>query len=223
MIVLIFIQYILTIYFEFVYIEKIMKKKDNTFNQVFTPPGGGKTTLAADLVRKIMTNAKNQNKKVYSNVPIVGAYKLEVKDIGHFDLHDCDIIIDEAGSDLSNRNWQHNLDMQQIKVLKLHRHLNINIWLFSQSYGDVDNKFRELTTGLYMLKKSKIIPFRIIAKAIVKNVDLLNGQIIEYYEWDKPNFFKFWIVPNWAFFNTSQVDIKLPRRIWTRYRKNDCD
>ena len=220
--IIFWLSIIFTLFYNFKVVEKIMKRKDNEFNQVFTPPGGGKTTLAANLVREIMHNAEKDGKKVYSNVPIIGAYRLELSDIGKYELKDCVFIIDEAGSELSNRNWQHNLNMNQIKTLKLHRHLNIDIWLFSQSYGDVDNKFRELTTGLYMLKPS-IIPFRINAKAIVKDVDLINGQIVEFYEWDKSNFFHFWSVPNWAYFNTAQVDMVLPKKFFTRYKKIDTN
>lgn len=220
MVFVLLIAMILTLIRSFYAVEEIVKRPDNTFNQVFTPPGGGKTTLASDLVRSIMHSEEAKGKKIYSNVPIIGAYRLEITDIGKYDLHDCVIILDEAGAELSNRNWQHNLNMMQIKILKLHRHLNIDIWLFSQSYGDVDNKFRELTTGLYMLKKSKL-PFRINAKAIKKNVDLINGQIIDFYEWDKANFFHFWSVPNWAYFNTEQVDIELPKKFFTRYKKID--
>lgn len=214
--------FILTPYYCFREVEKMMTKKNNVFRQIFCPPGGGKTTLAADLIRKIITDATDEGKEVYSNVAIVGAKRFDIEDLGKFDIRNCVLIIDEAGSKLSNRNWQHNLNLLQIELLKLHRHLHIDIYLFSQAYGDVDNKFRELTTGLYMLKKSKWIPFRISAKAIVKNVDLINGQIVEFYEWDTKNDFGFWTVPNWAWFNTHQVDIKLPQKIWTRWRKNDC-
>lgn len=214
--------YIVTPYFCMKKIEKIKTKKNNVFKQIFCPPGGGKTTLAADLIRKIITDAQDKKKEVYSNVAIVGAKRFDMKDLGQFDIRNCVLIIDEAGSKLSNRNWQHNLTLLQIELLKLHRHLGIDIYLFSQDYGDVDNKFRELTTGLYMLKKSKWIPFRIIAYSIVKTVDLINGQIVAFYDWDHKNDFGFWTVPNWAWFNTHQVDVNLPLKIWTRWRKNDC-
>lgn len=212
------ILYIGTIIACFYCTEMILKRKDNVFNQVFCPPGGGKTTMAADIVRKSL----KENKKVFSNKPIVGAYRFEIQDLGKYEIKDCVLIIDEAGGDLSNRNWHKNLTLKQIIILKLHRHLNIDIWLFSQAHGDVDNKFRELTTGLYMLKKS-IIPFRIVARAIKKEVDLINGQIMEYYKNDSINNIKFWTVPNWAYFNTAQVEEILPRKCWTKYRKEDCE
>ncbi len=210
--------YIATFIAEFYATEVILKRKDNVFCQVFCPPGGGKTTMSADIVRK----ALREGKKVYSNKPIVGATCFEMKDLGKYDIRNCTLLIDEAGSDLSNRNWQHNLNLNQITILKLHRHLNIDVWLFSQDYGDVDNKFRELTTSLYMLKKS-IIPFRIVARGIVKKVDLFNGKIVTYYDWDRLNKYKFWTVPNWAYFNTAQVGLILPRKVWHKYRKKDCD
>lgn len=212
------ILYIGTLIACFYCTEIILKRKDNVFNQVFCPPGGGKTTMAADIVRKSL----KENKKVFSNKPIVGAYRFEIQDLGKYEIKDCVLIIDEAGGDLSNRNWHKNLTLKQIIILKLHRHLNIDIWLFSQAHGDVDNKFRELTTGLYMLKKS-IIPFRIVARAIKKEVDLINGQIMEYYKNDSINNIKFWTVPNWAYFNTAQVEEILPRKCWTKYRKEDCE
>lgn len=220
MIFLFIISIVLTATYNFKICEEIMSRPNNVFNQVFTPPGGGKTTLAADLVRKVMHEAESTGRRVYSNVPIIGAYRFDLSDIGKYEFKHCVWIIDEAGAELSNRNWQHNLNMNQIKTLKLHRHLDIDVWLFSQSYGDVDNKFRELTTGLYMLKRS-VIPFKIVAKAIKKNLDLINGQIVEFYEWDKPNFFSFWTIPNWAFFNTEQVNEKLPKKFFTKYKKID--
>ena len=83
-----------------------------------------------------------------------------------------------------NAHVVHNLDDAQIRFLKKHRHYGVDIWLFSQAYNDVDNKFRELTTLLIMLKKT-LIPFQIKGMAIKKTMDLINGQIVEFFEWDK--------------------------------------
>lgn len=217
------ISLVITLVRNFFVAEKIMSRPNNIFSQVFTPPGGGKTTLASNLVRTIMHEGEKTGKRIFSNVPIIGAYRFDIEDLGKYEFKDCILIIDEAGAKLSNRNWQHNLNMEQITTLKLHRHLNIDIWLFSQSYGDVDNKFRELTTGLYMLKKSKFIPFKVNANAIVKQVDLIGGSIVEFYEWDNANSFHFWTIPNWAYFNTEQIEEKLPKKIFTRYKKTDTN
>ena len=134
--------------------EKIICVPPNIFAHVFAPPGTGKTTLASKLVRDSFIN--HGTKKVYSNVPIRGAYKLDFSDLGKHEYRDCVFLIDEAGIELSNRNWHTNLDDDQIYVLKKHRHYNIDIYVFSQHYNDVDNKLRELTTRILFLKKSRI-------------------------------------------------------------------
>lgn len=207
---------ILEIYLAFKNAEQIICRPPNKFVQVFAPPGTGKTTEAANLVR----DSLKTNKPIYSNVPIRGAYKLDLKDIGRYLLQDCTLIIDEAGSELSNRNWMHNLSDSQIRFLKKHRHYGVDIWLFSQAYNDVDNKFRELTTRLIMLKKSRI-PFKINALAIKKNMDLINGQIVEFFEWDKENSFSFFNPKTWAYFNSYDMTEKYETKVFETYTQLD--
>lgn len=204
------------IYRAFKKAEKIICRPPNKFVQVFAPPGTGKTTLAAKLVREALIDGK----VVYSNVPIIGANKFKVKDFGEYLFEDCTIILDEAGSELSNRNWLHNLNDKQIKFLKTHRHYNVDIWLFSQAYNDVDNKFRELTTLLVMLKKSKI-PFKINGIGIKKTMDLINGQICEYFEIDKDNSFSFFTPKLWAYFNSYDKTGNYKVKRFRRYTKLD--
>lgn len=206
-------------------VERIICKPPNEFVQVFAPPGTGKTTLAARIVRQHVINealekAKEENKKVYSNVAIVGAYKFDIKDLGKYDFRNCILIIDEAGSKVGNRNWHTNLDNDQIEFLKKHRHYNVDIYLFSQAYGDVDNKFRELTTKLYMLKKSKI-PFMIKACAIRKNMDLINGQIVQFFEWSRAESFSFFNANLWAYFNSYDEGKPLPKMDEIRWIKSE--
>ena len=206
-------------------VESIVCKPPNEFVQVFAPPGTGKTTLAARIVREhiineVLEKAKEENKKVYSNVPIVGAYKFDINNLGKYDFRNCILIIDEAGSKVGNRNWHSNLDNDQIEFLKKHRHYNVDIYLFSQAYGDVDNKFRELTTKLYMLKKSKI-PFMIKACAIRKNMDLINGQIVQFFEWSHKETFRFFNANLWAYFNSYDEGKPLPKMDEIRWIKSE--
>lgn len=196
--------------------EKVICRPPNQFVQIFAPPGTGKTTLAAKIVRESFEN----DKKVYSNVDIISANKFDIKDLGKYEFKDCTLLIDEAGTKVGNRNWHTNLNNDQIEFLKEHRHYNVDIFLFSQSYGDVDNKFRELTTKLLMLKKSRI-PFVINACAIRKCMDLVNGQIVEFFEWNQRESFKFFNVPLWAYFNSYKINKKLPKMIDVKYTKSD--
>lgn len=209
-----FISVVITIIYNFFRAEKIICKPPNKFVQVFAPPGTGKTTLAS----KIVKQCNEENKIVYCNVPIIGARKFDIPDLDKHQFEHCTIIIDEAGTKVGNRNWHTNLTSEQIEVLKLHRHYDIDIYLFSQSYGDVDNKFRELTTQLIMLKKSRI-PFRVNACAISKCMDLIGGQIVEYFEWDKANSFHFYTPSLWAYFNSYQQKELRPLMYDKRYTK----
>lgn len=206
---------VFTIIRNFYVAEKLICRPSNAFIQIFAPPGTGKTTLAAKLVKE----ANENNKKVFSNVPIITAYQFDLKDLGKYDFSNSVLIIDEAGSEMSNRNWHNNLSLEQIQALKLHRHDNIDIYLFSQAYDDVDKKFRELTTQLLMLNKSKI-PFFVNATSIRKTMQLINGQILQFFEIDKSNCFRFFVVDKWAYFNSYQSK-KLPSKKHIKYMKSD--
>lgn len=214
-IIIFILSLVITIFRNFYVAEKLICRPGNDFKQIFAPPGSGKTTLAA----KIVKDANKNNKKVFANVPIITAYEFDLSDLGKYDFSNSVIIIDEAGSKVGNRNWHNNLSNEQIEALKLHRHDNIDIYLFSQAYDDVDKKFRELTTQLLMLNKSKL-PFFVSATAIKKTMQLINGQILQFFEIDKPNCFRFFVVDKWAYFNSYQSK-KLPTKIHNRYMKSD--
>lgn len=213
--ILFYVSLIFTLIRNFYVAEKLICRPSNDFIQIFAPPGTGKTTLAAKIVRE----ANFEKKKVYSNVPIITAGIFDLKDLGKYDMSHSKIIIDEAGSKVGNRNWHNNLNNEQIEALKLHRHDDIDVYLFSQSYEDVDKKFRELTTKLLLLNKSKI-PFFVCATAIKKTMQLINGQILQFFEVDKPNSFKFFVVNKWAYFNSYQSK-KLPSKPIYKYMKSD--
>ena len=202
--ILIIILLIINNYFAFKNAERVICKAPNKFAHIFAPPGTGKTTLCASLVRKSII----ENKKIYSNVPIRGAIKIDLKKMGYVEIRDATLIIDEGGAELGNRNWHKNLDENNIRFLKKHRHYNVDVYVLSQTWNDVDNKLRDLTTSLYMLKKS-IIPFKIKACAIKKTMDLINGQIVQFFEWDTKNDFSFYIPKTWAYFNSYDTERNL--------------
>lgn len=181
--------------------ESVICKAPNKFAHIFAPPGTGKTTLCAHFVRQAII----EGKKIYSNVPIRHAKKINLKKLGYIDISNAILIIDEGGAELGNRNWHKNLDENNIRFLKKHRHYNVDVFVFSQTWNDVDNKLRDLTTSLYMLKKSKI-PFYIRARCIKKTMDLINGQILQFFEWDPKNDFKFFTPTTWAYFNSYDVE-----------------
>lgn len=177
-------------------IEPIICKKPNDFWHVIAPPGTGKTTLAAMLVDK----ARKEKRKVYSNVPIRGAIKFEIKDLGKILFQHAKLIIDEGGSDLNNRNWQNNLSQKAMEFIKKHRHYDVDVYIFSQSPNDIDVKFRDLVTRKYLLDKIK--PFVVKSLSLKKVMKLEGGQIVEYLEENAEETFKFFVPPYWAYFNS---------------------
>lgn len=199
--------FLYTIYDSLLQAQSIIMKKDNDFWHVIAPPGTGKTTLCGRLTRQ----AYMEHKKVYANVPIRGAIKFSIKDLGVIDIHDSIILIDEAGRDLNNRNWAHNLTENAISFIKLHRHYNNDIYTFSQSPGDIDNKFRDLVTRKYLLYKSRI-PFFVRAQALEKVMKLEGGQIAEYLEENRLYSFRFFVVNCWAWFNSFDRKMQLKEK-----------
>lgn len=178
--------------------QMIICKKNNDFWEIVAPPGTGKTTLAAKIVREAMA----EDKKVYSNVPIRGAIQIDIKqDLGIYNIHDAKLIIDEAGSDLNNRSWHKNLTNASVEYIKKHRHYNLDVYCFSQAPGDMDNKFRDLVTRMFLLQRSRK-PFYVDAIALQKVMKLEAGQIVQYLEELKEESFSFFIVPCWAYFNS---------------------
>jgi len=214
MIFIFILSIIATLIINFYKAENVICKPPNDFVQVFAPPGTGKTTLAAKIVREALV----QNKKVYSNVNIISADSFNITDLGKKEIKDCILIIDEAGIEVGNRDWRNNLSKAQIRFLKKHRHYNVDIYLFSQSFNDVDNKFRDLTTKLFLLEKSRI-PFFVNMKAIRKRIDIIGGAIVDYYYWSNRESKKFFTPNCWAYFNSYEKDEELPTMEVQKYLK----
>ena len=156
-----------------------MYKRENILSVYFGIPGAGKTTLAAWLVKKDLRHKL----RVFSNVPIIGAFQLDPKnEIGIYDLSDSRIIIDEASIDYNNRNFK-SLGQPAIRFFKLHRHYKTAIDVFSQSYDDMDITLRRLANRLYVVRKG-FLPWFIHVRRIYKKIDIdeRSKQIIDAYD-----------------------------------------
>lgn len=114
---------------------------------VFGKKGSGKTTLIVKLSQKYI----KRGIKVYSTVPVPGAYLFDVKQIG-FAMFDpgAVIFIDEVGMIWDNRNFKAFLTEVR-DYFKLQRHYRHTVYLFSQSF-DVDIKLRNLTDSMYLTR-----------------------------------------------------------------------
>lgn len=210
---------VLFVYFIHFILKKFRKpKKSNTLRIYFGVPGSGKTTLCA-----FFTKRYSKFWPVFSNVPIQGAYKYDIKDIGHYDISNCVLLLDEASIDYNNRNWKHgNMDQAAIKWWKLHRHAGVMAVLFSQSWNDCDATLRRLSTQLYLVKKS-LIPFVITTCRIKRSIGIDDNshEPCDIYKFDHPLIRIFtnkrYFAPKyWKMFDSWAMP-ELPKKIWKTY------
>ena len=120
----------------------------------FGAPGKGKTTFAAAICHA----AQLKGIPVYSNVPIIGAYEVTKDEIGHYNLplfnsKFCILIVDEGGMQFNNREWKKNFDSDSLEWWLLHRHRKCMVYAFSQGYGDLDLKIRNLTQQYFIINR----------------------------------------------------------------------
>ena len=213
----------------------------HVLNVYFGVPGSGKTTFAAYLTKwALHENAiirfcrKNQNfitlpilkskylKRripVYSNVPITGAFKLDAKaDIGNYMIKNAKVIIDEAGIEYNNRNYK-SFPPESIYFYKYHRHYQVSVDVFSQSYEDMDVTLRRLAQNFYVVRRS-LIPFCIVARRIRRHVgvDEQTKQITDLYAMGLPllDTKRIFSPPLWKLFN-SYSRKELPQKQWERW------
>lgn len=117
-------------------------------------PGSGKTTYIAYLTKL----ALDTGHKVYCNVPIAGALPYSKEDIGKYDMSGSRekptlVLLDEAGIMYDNRQFKDAFTDESLTFLKLIRHYNAVICLFSQSM-DIDNKWVRLSKTIFFVRKS---------------------------------------------------------------------
>ena len=194
--------------------KKKPPKIDHIVNIYFGVPGSGKTTMAAWLARRDL----RRGGKVWSNVPITGCYKLDVKqDIGIHHIEDGRIIIDEAGIEHNNRAFK-TMAPHQIEFYKYHRHYKTAIDVFSQSYEDMDITLRRLAQNYYVVTRS-IIPYHIKIRSIKRRIDIDENtqQIIDSYRFRCFLFTRRIFSPTlWKMFNTHSRKPLSPKE-WQRW------
>lgn len=201
------------IYVVLMVLESIFMKSSNTFDYYFGVPGSGKTTFAAWITKRRLKRKGD----VYSNVAIKGAYEVKKEDIGHYDISNGLLILDEASVDYNNRNFKTNFDDDQLYYFKHHRHYNIDIAIFSQSWEDADITLRRLSTRYYYVYKS-IIPFFITRRLIRKMVmiDKETKQVIEGYKYVLLGRRLMFSPKVWKMFKTRDTRI-LPKKVFKKY------
>ena len=228
--------------------ERIRKPKHLLKLDVyFGVPGSGKTTYAAYLAKKAnyesivirlckrfpcrftdwIVNGDSWKRclPVYSNVPIKNTLQLDVRnDIGRVMIDNGKMIIDEAGIEFNNRNYK-ALPHEAIKFFKYHRHYQVSIDVFSQSFDDMDITLRRLAQTFYVVKKS-LIPFFIVTKRINRKIgiDDKTHQMADLYRFGLPVIDTRWTFcpPLWKMFDSYSFD-PLPPKNWTYWDSSSID
>lgn len=123
----------------------------------FGLPGSGKTTILTAFAYKYRKLKKY--KHIYSNVPLAIENVTAIRNeyIGHYDLSDSLILIDEASLYADSRDFK-NFGKDKLEFFLLHRHYNCDIVLFTQQWDGVDRKIRVITDRVYYVFKSHFLP-----------------------------------------------------------------
>lgn len=176
----------------------------------FGVPGAGKTTHAASIVYK---NLK-KGIPTFSNVDIKGAIRFSATDdLGKYQIENADMIIDEAGIEFNSRGHK-EFAKSHIAWFKLHRHYGIrNIYVYSQSYVDMDVTIRRLASELYVVRKS-LIPF-VVSTIPIKvkiGIDEESHQIIDQYFFHRLGFKLMWSPAYWSMFDSWEAPALIPRK-----------
>lgn len=121
-------------------------------NLYFGLPGTGKTTLIAKLCHS--RSFRKRYKNVYCNVHLANTDYTFIDNsyIGKYHLVDGAIIIDEGTLFADNRDYK-NFSQNLTKFFMLHRHYNVDIYIFAQTYNGVDKKIRTLCNNVYYMYK----------------------------------------------------------------------
>lgn len=155
----------------------------------FGLPGCGKTTLVAYFAIKAIKT--NRYSKVYCNVPLAieGVIYIKNSDIGRYNICDGLVLIDEGTLFADSRRYK-DFSQEKVEYFLLHRHYNVDIFIFTQQWDALDKKIRVITDRVFYVYKTRFfgkwitkyyrIPYGIIIPDPKKGGEKL-GEIIQGY------------------------------------------
>lgn len=118
-------------------------------------PGSGKTFYCTYRAYK----AIKRGQMVFSNYPIVGAYKITFDDLINYTFPPNSlVIIDEAGRWFNSRKWG-ELPDQVFDLFTLHRHLKLDLLVAVQNFARIDKALREVVEIVWWADNRAYLPF----------------------------------------------------------------
>lgn len=153
--------------------------------------GAGKSAYATTMALKYI----KKGYKVFSNIPLIGAYKIDIDDFGNYELPDKSVIIfDEAATyGLASRgsSYKDSNKPNVITFFTMYRHFKVEkMFIISPSFQDVIPIVRSRINKITVVKKSIFNMFGFgCTKSITKTLDICSsgattgGEPREVYKW----------------------------------------
>lgn len=139
--------------------------------------GSGKSTYLAYRASKALKKGID----VYSNVYIKDTFRLNISDLGKYEISNALIIIDEAGFEFNSR--QHKQFTNTLyRFFTMHRHYNLDIILAVQFWDRLDLVIRELVHTIKVC--TKLGPFTVTRDVKVSiKIPKQTHELTEVHEW----------------------------------------
>lgn len=159
----------------------------------FGLPGSGKTTFLTRLARRQLrkiAKGKSSYTHVLTNFYCEGCERVDYKDLGHFNIENAYILLDEITLDADSRNFK-QFDEAHKHFFLMHRHYGCDVVYFTQQYDGVDKKIRDITSNLYFVKKRLMFT---VATKIYRTLDIneMTKEIVQGYRF--ANWFEKWFL-----------------------------
>ena len=126
----------------------------------FGVPGCGKTTWLCSIAQKQlrkMKKGKSRYKHVLTNFYCDGCERINIFDLGKYDIEYSLILLDEITLDVDSRKFKSFPEYLK-EFFSLHRHVHCDIIYFMQDPSAVDKRIRDLTYDLWYVTKP-VFPF----------------------------------------------------------------
>lgn len=183
---------------------------------IFGTPGSGKTTYGSKIVYK---NLK-KGVPTLCNFKVKGGFLYDfVSDVGVYEMSYCDLVFDEAAVFANSRNFK-NFGQNKINWFSLYRHHRVrDIYIFSQSYENMDITLRRLANAIYTINRLWWFPWLIILKQVTYKVgpndQTQKMEDLYWYSSILKNRYC-WMPKYWPMFDSWECD-PLPYKEWKMY------
>lgn len=133
----------------------------------FGVPGCGKTTILTAIAQRELhriSKGKSRYNHVLTNFYCQGCERIELRDLGKYDISESLILLDELTLDADSRDYK-TFSEQLKNFFTLHRHKFCDVIYFVQDFSRVDKTIRNVTYDLWYVTKSPFPFFNRWSKA----------------------------------------------------------